>query len=35
MSCFAALFPFMRRTENINGVSYNVVKRIGEGGKEI
>lgn len=32
MSCLGLIFSFFRRAEVVNGESYNVVKRIGEGG---
>lgn len=35
MSCLNLFFSYFRRGETINGDSYNVVKRIGEGGEAL
>lgn len=32
MSCLSVFYSFFRKSEAINGESYTVIKRIGEGG---
>ncbi len=35
MSCFGVFFSFLKKSDTVNGATYNVVKRIGEGGRNL
>lgn len=33
MSCLSGILSLFRKSETVNGESYDVIKRVGEGGK--